>query len=1769
MGIDRQNIPEEYKCELCQPRPVDHNRARTLQLMKRKEQQNFLLPGSGSGSSATPLSPSQQPHRQPMPLTGPPAAHDQRSVINERTLGGSQLAAIAAARQAHDMQTPATRQPQDIFTPITRPAHDLLTACARNKKGRKAKGESGSPSASKRKRSDLSAMRAASAKQRREAKKLSKRKSASNANSTPSNANSAPAKVVGLNATSPLQLPPGDGTTTSASSTSDKQAGNLRAWIENYEAAMTNHYSPELRARLHAMGKQTQGQNNNTIASMLKHVGSPENKCTTVPHAGGKILISTLDIYPKNPVIEMRGKYMLGTQYQAQQQTTTMAAQTVANGTVPSKHTAGPFLFFYRLPNEGPEICVDTRTYGNEARFVRRSCRPNAEILHTIEKGTLHLYIVSLATIKSSTEITIKHEPHDLEWLARGEITAPTSTICACGLIKECLFGAGGAAVPLNANPNAIPGSITSSKSLSTAAQKKLSKRSNGHIREKSSSSSSFHRKKKLSSSSNRNRSRSSSSDHASKATLNNCDKLLLGNTTECDGTSANAIAVASAEVTSAANALSELASSPKRRPVKADEIIVTGTPVATSLHQKSPEKLNHAIFGIANGTCHAELDQTSISPVSVFGQSLTSPRPALDQTLITPEAIAVGDTPTTPDRTSDDKLLKSPPLTPSSSSQRLAIAAKTLSHKKSARKSTCSLSEDNSSVAGDEFVVSTLSPTATQLAGTGPATSTATKKEKEPKKVVENKKMTREERKMEAIVRAFEKMEKTEQRKNEQNKKSHPTGSGAISGSAIGNASISSRKRSISSSQKDKIDDEKTTPTKRSSLQQGRRKRKRGKSYSQSNHQRRRRNRHDSQNSEIGTSEDSSTFMMSPTLPSPVSFDHDPRLRDRRPSDFGLKKSSDSDIAADLLLSLSTYGSSKNTSSEHLSPPSKSNATTSGMSAFPISSACLLIEAAVGPLGHDFKLPTKAKTKKSIMNDWLHQSDVSAAHSPHSDSTDQHMLSPNSTYGGANSYHSQHHDAKAHEHINDDRRLSVFMKQPDHSISMAAQKIEEFIQLSAAASSSADHIGDDDESSSKWSISNDVQTVPTPMPTPPLQLGSSVKKRWLRQAISEECSDEMLANSSATSSPPNGFMAPLKKRRVARQCSDLNAIDDLPSPVLSSSHDAVEEKPSFNDRLDIDMTEEESSNAAADAQMPTHNEVSDKPARVSVKEETEAEPIEIKPIVEDVEEIKSEDIKAEQSDTQATIEDVVDNHTEHQKFEIKMEIDVDVEVEEKVEVEEEKPKPIAETKPNPIAEPAEQKNCATDPVAIVDSGSSFAIEKVEHVEREHERVEQVEKAEIVKIKKIEDTDNNNTEYPSVTALHDVPLPKDEIEDIQQKLHSFHSENLMILQSRNKKRLSRATTPTSFDVEPKDLPPAPHSSSSSSLSSSSTSTTPPKSRKTSIERDYKNEDSTKRDDEKISPSSIPALSTYPPTATAASKKSLHSTSPNSVVPPLLNQLTPNATYNSHWTQRSADGVEMYQQQTSMVVPPPTFTAIHPHLGAVNASTPNSLYHYLENPNRPTNYTTMTYGTPSNVLTADQSLTTRTHSMFGPMHPNIPAPTLLNSSNYLTKSYSTLSEPKTPVSIVPSPALVNLTPTALPPKVLTRTQSADPRLNPPKDLPPVTLTPKRKMSINEYRMRKLISGGASGAVADKAKTPETPATPDIETNAAKTNALDAVKPKNGLAATSETKETGKFSHSRACAPTLEISVCITFCVYSQYSVRHRHCSNCSRKVYRNV
>ncbi|XP_054732876.1 platelet binding protein GspB [Anastrepha obliqua] len=436
MGIDRQNIPDEYQCEVCQPRQVDKARARALQLMKRKEQTQLLLSAQSAhatGSSGAYLGGGASGGGAIM-VGNYQLADGQQRHIGGGTSGSFMLGSGGDGGTIHGL-----------------PNNTTLSS---TKKGKVLKKTSKDTIGGKK------------------SKKADKLGVGSNLGGKPPRKESATAKK-----TTKRKTKSSDGLSASASA-AEKHAANLRQWIENYELAVTNHYSPELRARLHAITKQPSLLQSilNTENRALKECcnNGLENRATTVPHAGGKILISNMDISPSCPIFELRGKYMLSPQYKTQNASVNMNSPPPSNylaASLKAHKTPGPFIFFYQLPDaeapmqtmnqdgsypplppqpaylKGPEICVDTRTYGNEARFVRRSCRPNAEIQHLFEKGTIHLFIVATTRIRASTEITIKHEPHDLLAIENKKATSsncivqPTSTACACGLLKDCLFG--------------------------------------------------------------------------------------------------------------------------------------------------------------------------------------------------------------------------------------------------------------------------------------------------------------------------------------------------------------------------------------------------------------------------------------------------------------------------------------------------------------------------------------------------------------------------------------------------------------------------------------------------------------------------------------------------------------------------------------------------------------------------------------------------------------------------------------------------------------------------------------------------------------------------------------------------------------------------------------------------------------------------------------------------------------------------------------------------------------------------------------------------------------------------------------------------------------------------------------------------------------------------------------------------------------------------------------------------------------------------------
>ena len=51
MGLDRNNIPDEYLCEVCEPRPVDRKRAKAMQARRRSELYHHSSSSDESGGN--------------------------------------------------------------------------------------------------------------------------------------------------------------------------------------------------------------------------------------------------------------------------------------------------------------------------------------------------------------------------------------------------------------------------------------------------------------------------------------------------------------------------------------------------------------------------------------------------------------------------------------------------------------------------------------------------------------------------------------------------------------------------------------------------------------------------------------------------------------------------------------------------------------------------------------------------------------------------------------------------------------------------------------------------------------------------------------------------------------------------------------------------------------------------------------------------------------------------------------------------------------------------------------------------------------------------------------------------------------------------------------------------------------------------------------------------------------------------------------------------------------------------------------------------------------------------------------------------------------------------------------------------------------------------------------------------------------------------------------------------------------------------------------
>jgi [histone H3]-lysine4 N-trimethyltransferase MLL5 len=117
------------------------------------------------------------------------------------------------------------------------------------------------------------------------------------------------------------------------------QPQQLRQWVEQYEEAVTNHYSPELRARIQAIKV-------NGVHSDFKVGPVVVQKCrTTLGDSGIKVLLSSAALQPNQPIMEIMGKFMLAAQH-----------------SVKKAVYASPYLLFYQIPKESTEVRIVSKT---------------------------------------------------------------------------------------------------------------------------------------------------------------------------------------------------------------------------------------------------------------------------------------------------------------------------------------------------------------------------------------------------------------------------------------------------------------------------------------------------------------------------------------------------------------------------------------------------------------------------------------------------------------------------------------------------------------------------------------------------------------------------------------------------------------------------------------------------------------------------------------------------------------------------------------------------------------------------------------------------------------------------------------------------------------------------------------------------------------------------------------------------------------------------------------------------------------------------------------------------------------------------------------------------------------------------------------------------------------------------------------------------------------------------------------------------------------
>ena len=201
MGLDKHNIPDEYLCEVCKPRPIDRKRAKALQSRRRTE----IAANSSSSEDS-----------------------NKRGPFSKSSMKGSRSGKGGKKMLDRKNDKSGAKKAMAAFNKLGKKALAAFTDSQNSKSLKSLKDKSGKKTYRKRKPSEKENKKAS--------KRLNRRKSLSYDKD--------------LTEKEDDEDEDDEDDEDALLEPQHEASQHLRSWIDQYEEAVTNHYSQELRARL-------------------------------------------------------------------------------------------------------------------------------------------------------------------------------------------------------------------------------------------------------------------------------------------------------------------------------------------------------------------------------------------------------------------------------------------------------------------------------------------------------------------------------------------------------------------------------------------------------------------------------------------------------------------------------------------------------------------------------------------------------------------------------------------------------------------------------------------------------------------------------------------------------------------------------------------------------------------------------------------------------------------------------------------------------------------------------------------------------------------------------------------------------------------------------------------------------------------------------------------------------------------------------------------------------------------------------------------------------------------------------------------------------------------------------------------------------------------------------------------------------------------------------------------------------------------------------